>query len=332
MRQRISRRIGATIARWAPERAYAFHYERVLGTSFELRVRATSERVARGAEMVVLAEVDRLAAVLNAWSATSELSCWSATSGVAVPVSSALADVLHLGDVWQSRTGGALNPAAQAIIAAIRDDGDGAAEPLDQLVTRLQSPCWTVDREAGTATKHTADRISVDAIAKGYIVAHAAAVAMTVDGVRDVLLNIGGDIQHLGAHHVAIGVADPFAPAENAHPVGVVHLRNRALATSGGYRRGFTHGGRHVSHIVDPRTGRPADQVASASVFAPDCATADALSTAFSVLAPVESIALADALPGVGCLLVAHDGTVTANRSWQAAARSPSDTTTNQRT
>ena len=89
-------------------------------------------------------------------------------------------------------------------------------------------------------------------------------------------------------------MADPHAPAENMPPIAVVRLRGEALATSGGYRRGFEMGGHTVSHILDPRTGRPARQVASASVVAPDCATADALSTAFNVLAPAESVALAE--------------------------------------
>ena len=58
---------------------------------------------------------------------------------------------------------------------------------------------------------------------------------------------------------------------------------------------------------------------------APPCspATADALSTAFSVLAPHESVALADSLCDVGCLLVERDGTITTNATWNARAVAP---------
>jgi thiamine biosynthesis lipoprotein len=172
--------------------------------------------------------------------------------------------------------------------------------------------------------------LSLDAIAKGYIVTRAAARARAVDGVSDVLLNVGGDLQHLGVSPVAVGVADPSAPADNAPPIVMVRIRNAALATSGGYRRGFIANGRRVSHIVDPRTGRPVERIASASVLAPDGATADALSTAFSVMAPNESVALADALPGVGCLLVDSDGAVITNAAWDARAVLPSHDTTHQ--
>jgi thiamine biosynthesis lipoprotein len=58
----------------------------------------------------------------------------------------------------------------------------------------------------------------------------------------------------------------------------------------------------------------------SASVIARDCAEADALSTAFSVLAPEESVALSDSLGGVGCLLVRQDGTTMTNAEWRAHA------------
>ena len=107
---------------------------------------------------------------------------------------------------------------------------------------------------------------------------------------------------------------------ENGPAIGAVRMQNAALATSGGYRRGFVTSGRRVSHIVDPRTGLPVDHIASASVFAPDCATADALATAFSVMQPAQSVALADALSNVGCMLVEKDGAITTSSAWMDRA------------
>ena len=304
---------------------HAYHYEHVLGTSFELNVVATGTAAARRAESVALAEVDRLDATLSGWSSTSELARWTATYDVDVAVSRELADVLHASDVWRERTGGAFDPAAQAIIAVLREGSGSAAddEAMRALLASLRGPRWHVDRRAGTARRLTTHAISVDAIAKGYVVSRAAALARAVDGVSEVLLNIGGDIQHLGGRPAIVGITDPFAPAENAPPIAAVRLKNAAIATSGGYRRGFLAHGRRVSHIVDPRTGQPTERIASASVFAPDCATADALSTAFSVLTPRESVALADSLSDVGCLLVEHDGVITTNATWSACAVAP---------
>jgi thiamine biosynthesis lipoprotein len=290
-------------------KAYAFHYDHVLGTSLELQVGATHAEIAQHVEGLVLAEVDRLEQILSGWTTTSELSRWNETHDVDVAVSSELADVLELGEDWRIWTAGAFNPAAVSLLEQ--------SSTLPDRISELTQPLWTVDRERGVARRLTRLPVSLDALAKGYIVDRVGALARNVEGVSQVLVNIGGDLRHHGARSLTVGVADPRAPEENAPSIAMVRLRDEALATSGNYRRSITVAGRAVAHILDPRTGRPADDVISASVIAPDCAMADALSTAFSVLAPEESVALADSLRGVGCLMVQRDGTTTTNAEWR---------------
>ena len=326
----VRRTLTATIRPWlrTPRgRGFAFHYERVLGTSLELQVVATDADVARRAEVAVLAEVDRLAAILSGYDATSELARWQEQHGVLRPVSPDLADVLSAAERWRVRTAGAVNPAAAALMQLLRDNpSDGGMDSgarqraLYGLRLAMRQPLWTVNRARGAACRLTELPVSLDAIAKGYIVDRAAVRAGAVDGVTQVLVNIGGDLRHFGTRPLVVGVADPRAPAENTRPIATVRLTGGALATSGGYRRSFAMDGRAVSHIIDPRSGAPVSRVISASVIAPDCMSADALSTAFSVLAPVESIALADALDGVGCLIVARDGTIASNDAWRERA------------
>ncbi|MDB4882755.1 MAG: apbE 4 [Gemmatimonadetes bacterium] len=322
---------------------YAFHYEHVLGTSLELQVVATHADVAHRAESVVLAEVDRLAQILSGYSASSELSRWQCTHGVAVQISPELADVLEAAESWRVRTRGAFNAAAISLVDLLRDTaapGVDATMHDDDVPQRrvvrdrlgaLDESLWTVDRVRGRACRITRLPVSLDALAKGYIVDRAAAVARDVDGVSQVLVNIGGDLRHFGPRALSVSVTDPREPAENGPPIAMVSIRDAALATSGGYRRGFVLNGCRVSHILDPRTGLPAESIASASVLAPDCATADALSTAFSVMAPQESVAFADAIPNVGCLLVQRDGTVTTNAAWDARALPVPYSTTHSR-
>ena len=66
-------------------------------------------------------------------------------------------------------------------------------------------------------------------------------------------------------------------------------MRDRAVATSGNYRRGVRIGDRFYSHIIDPRTARPVGHILSSTVVAPNPSDAGALATAFSVLSPEES-------------------------------------------
>jgi hypothetical protein len=137
-------------------------------------------------------------------------------------------------------------------------------------------------------------------------------------GVSAAVVNVGGDIAVRGNHAESIDIADPQAPAENADPIARVRVRNRAVATSGDYQRGVTIDGHHYSHIVDPRTGAPAQDVVSSTVIASNPADAGALATAFSVLKPAESARLAASMPGVAYLLVKKNGEQVKNDNWRA--------------
>jgi hypothetical protein len=130
------------------------------------------------------------------------------------------------------------------------------------------------------------------------------------------MLNIGGDLVVRGRMARTVGIADPGASADNAPPLARLEIRNRAVATSGGYRRGVNIDGRHYSHIVDPRTGRTTGHVLGATVVAPRAVDAGALATAFCVLSPEESAALATTVPGAEFLLALADGSTIESRGW----------------
>jgi hypothetical protein len=129
-------------------------------------------------------------------------------------------------------------------------------------------------------------------------------------------VNIGGDLVTRGAWSERVGITDPFDNADNAAPLMRLNVRDRAVATSGSYRRGLDIGGRHFSHIVDPRTGRPASGVASATVVADRAADAGALATAFCVLSPEDSQRVAASVPGVEFLIVLSDGSRVQSAGW----------------
>jgi thiamine biosynthesis lipoprotein len=93
-------------------------------------------------------------------------------------------------------------------------------------------------------------------------------------------------------------------------------INNRAVATSGDTRHGWTISSEHFSHVLDPRTGRPSKRGVAASVIAPDAATADVLATALIVLTPEEGIELVDELDGVEAVIVDLDHTITPSRGW----------------
>ncbi|MFC4455440.1 FAD:protein FMN transferase [Deinococcus sonorensis] len=318
----VLRRVG----RWLDERAgrprwYTTHYERVLGTSLELRVRAETAVQAKVAEQALLDEIDRLEQVFSRFDPASELNRWQATLGVEQPVSPDLGELLAQSLDWTRETGGAYHPGADALgrVWAEAEQRGTVPDPaeLEQLVNRLQAPAYRVRADRRAATRLSDLTLNFNAHAKGQIVDRAAEAAYRQPGVRAVLVNIGGDLRHLGDDHLRVAVADPLTRADNAPPAAHLQISGQGVATSGDTWRGYTIRGERHSHVLDPRSGQPVTWVVGASVLARDSATADVLATAFSVLTPEESLRLADQLTGVGCLLVTRDRQRYSNRYWQ---------------
>jgi hypothetical protein len=186
----------------------------------------------------------------------------------------------------------------------------------------LGRPAWRLDPARRTATCLSRCPLSLNAIAKGFIVERACAAALAPgSGVDGLLLNVGGDLRVCGAMPGLIGIVSPDADSETAEPLTYIEVRDRAVATSGRSQRGFRIQGAWYSHVFDPRSGLPAAGVASATVIAERSADADALDTIFNVLAPEESLRLAATVPGVECLIVRTDGRVVKSPGWHRFER-----------
>lgn len=307
------------------DHVYRFNYENVLGTSLELKFAAASEAQARHAEVAALAEIDREAKILSSWDANSEFSRWARTRGVPVRISPELFEVLGMYDQWRERTGGALDASAEAVIRIWKTAADRRRMPakaeLDAAVQAVRQPHWRLDAANRTATHLSDTPLVLASFTKSYILNRAAGAAMKRSGVSSAVVNIGGDLVVRGALTEPVDITDPKADAENDPPIAELMIHNRAVATSGDYRRGFEINGRHYSHIVDPRTGMPADDVISSTVVAPDAAEAGALATAFSVMKPAESRKLAQSIPGVEYLLVRKNGERVASQGFAGIVR-----------
>jgi FAD:protein FMN transferase len=252
---------------------HAFAYDHVLGTSLDVCLAGCPAREARECETRLLAEIGRLERILSLYDPASEISRVKAGGPVE---SRELAEVLDAYRLWSERTDGALSPHLSGVIAAWQQAARTGREP---------------DATALAAAFATPRAYNVDALGKGYVIDRVTQVAR--QWAPSGLLDIGGDLRAWGDRTWMIGVADPRNPADNAAPFLQFPLREAAVATSGGYARYFEVEGRRYSHLIDPRTLRPIAIAASATVVAPDCLTANALSTAAAVLGPGAGSALA---------------------------------------
>ena len=139
-----------------------------------------------------------------------------------------------------------------------------------------------LDPERGRA-RFAKSGVSIDlgGIAKGYALDRGKMAARRA-GAAAGLLNLGGNLIVFGDQ--AGGQVGIQHPLDREKIVARISLRDRSVATSGGYENYFTIGGARYSHIIDPRTGHPADALASVTVVAEEGTAADALATACVVL------------------------------------------------
>ena len=146
-------------------------------------------------------------------------------------------------------------------------------------------------------------KIDLGAIAKGYAV-DCAVRRLKEKGIKSCLINAGGQVYGLGdkfGKPWQIAIKDP----RGKDFLGYMELKNKSVATSGDYEQYFIKDNLRYTHILNPKTGHPADSgIISVTVIAPDGLTADALSTAIFVLGKEKGQELAQKFPGVEVRIV----------------------------
>src|SRR5262245_19486583 len=144
--------------------------------------------------------------------------------------------------------------------------------------------------------------INLGSIGKGYALDRIA--AMMRERLRSALLCAGSSSMRAiggGNNGWTVGVRHP---GNKERRLAIVRLRDAALSTSGGEEQFFEYDGKRYGHIIDPRSGMPADRVASVTVIAPATALTDALATAFYVGGPQLAEEYCHDHPGVLVLML----------------------------
>ncbi len=132
-------------------------------------------------------------------------------------------------------------------------------------------------------------------------------------GINNFLVEIGGEVRVKGdkdGTYWKIGIDRPednnMVPGKNLQAV--IRLKDRALATSGNYRKFFVENGVKYSHTIDPRTGYPMrNRLLSATIIAADCAAADGIATACMVMGKDEAILFISNNPQLDACLIFSD-------------------------
>lgn len=161
-------------------------------------------------------------------------------------------------------------------------------------------------------------QIDLGGIAKGYAV-DKAIEALKRNGIKRALVNAGGDLYALGKAPQqggwSIGIQDP---RDEDKIIDIIKVEDKAVATSGDYRRYFTLEGKRFSHIVNPKTGLTVQDVPmSVTIVGPDGTTTDALSTGVFVLGPEEGMKLIESLPEVEGMIISEGMKKLTSEGWE---------------
>ncbi len=274
-----------------------------------IQVVATDKDDAERAVNAAFDAISRVNDLMSCHIGASEISRLNSSGTDGSPVSPETAFVLRRAIEVSEQSGGAFDVTAGPLIRLWkRTIETGELPPPDELAAARERVGYRKLRVEPAFARFETEGMSVDlgGIAKGYAVDRAIE-ALKAHGIRDALVDAGGDGYALGARPDGApwraGIQNP-RKMEGARLPEVLLLSNKGYATSGDYAQYVEIEGVRYAHIVDPRTGQPARAAASVTVVAADSTTADALATAISVLGPEEGVALAERTPGVECMVI----------------------------
>ncbi|MCD7744878.1 MAG: FAD:protein FMN transferase [Lachnospiraceae bacterium] len=196
-------------------------------------------------------------------------------------------------------------------------DSDSAASPIPsdaEIAEALSHVDYTAVSLDGTSVtlSDAAAEIDLGGIAKGYIADRLEEYLLS-QGIESALINLGGNVQTIGTKPDGsswkIGIQKPFGQTSDL--ITVVECTGESVVTSGTYERYFEVDGTIYHHILDPKTGYPADNgLTSVTILADSSTECDALSTTCFLLGLEDGMALIESLDGIEALFITEDETM----------------------
>lgn len=247
----------------------------VFGTRVEVLIYGETPERAHAAAASVLREFDRLHRTYHAWQ-PSELTTLNEAiaAGQAHEVSPELATLISTAKTLSTQGNGLFDPGIGQLIALWGFQSD-EFKPLlpdaDKLEKwRAAHPSIDDIQMEGYRITSRNRRVALDF--GGYLKGVAldrAATLLRAQGIQNALINIGGNVMALGSKGALpwrVGIQHPRATT----PLASLDLRSgEAIGTSGDYQRYFDLDGKRYSHLIDPRTARPAQGTQAVTILIP---------------------------------------------------------------
>ncbi len=297
-----------------------YRESRILMDTFcTITVISPSREKAREAVEAGFNRIKKIEHLLNYFSPESEITAVNRAAGNApVQVSEETLDIIRKAVEIADSTNGAFDPTIGPLMK-IWGFTSGTPAPDVPAENKIRDALRLVDYKKIKINISTSEiflgeknmEIDLGGIAKGYA-ADRAIETIQGRGIQAALVTIAGDIKGFGLkpnlQPWKVGIQHP-RPAENTSIkegediFASIFLEDKAISTSGDYQRFFIKTGKRYHHILNPKTGYPADGSISVSVIAPQGFMADALSTGIFILGPEKGIELLESI-GLSGILV----------------------------
>ncbi len=288
-------------------------YNRILkqmGSRFDISVIASTEEKGNEYIDIAISEIKRIESVISSWDEYSETSKINHNAGIKpVKVSKELFDLINRSIQISKITDGAFDISYASMDKIWKFDGSmkemPSAEAINKSVEKIGYKSIILNNSDQTVfLKHKGMKIGFGAIGKGYA-ADKAKKLLQERGVKAGLINASGDLNCWGkqpdGQSWKVGITNPL----NKNKIySWFDIDDQAVVTSGNYEKYIKFNEKRYSHIINPKTGYPANGIASVTVFAPKAELADALATSIFVMGTSVGIDLIDQLKGVECIII----------------------------
>ncbi len=288
-----------------------------MGTRVEIQLWAESEAAARPLLTAGMAEFDRIESWMSTYRPDSEISRVNRlATREPVVVSSELFGIVQRSLELSVLSGGAFDITFDSVgqLYDFRAGVRPGAAAIRHNLPAIDYRHVVLDPQASTIRfTREGTRINLGGIGKGYACEVVAALLYKA-GVRSGRVNAGGDTRLIGDRQGQpwmVGIRDPDA---DDRWVTRLALTNEAISTAGDYERFFDDQGVRYHHIINPKTGDSARGVRSVTVIGPDATMTDGLDNAVFVLGPERGLALIDATPGYGAIVIDAEHNVRLSR------------------
>ncbi len=285
----------------------------IMGTRIAVELWATDRAQGNAAVEAVLAEMRRVDEAMSTYKPTSELSIVNARAAQEpIKISGELFDLLTTALEYSRITDGAFD-ITYASVGYLYDFRKHVRPDEKQIAAALPGINYRhVELDKKNSTVHFARpgvRIDLGGIGKGHAVDRGIAI-LQARGIDHALVTAGGDSRIIGDRFGNPWVVGIRHPDRKDQVIARIPLEDAALSTSGDYERYFDENGVRYHHILDPKTGRSASKVRSATIIGPTATRTDGLSKTAFVLGPEKAIEIYNRLDDIDAVLVTPQGKV----------------------